>query len=374
MLTVVNALLLTMADGQEPMHGWMTVGADGRITGLGPGPAPPDPGPTAAGEVLGEVLDVGGKIVAPGFVSAHSHLHTSGLRGLAAGETLYPWVRANNEILLGAADEDLFWCVLHGCLDFLDSGITSAYNFVLNRAVWLYDPAGRDRPAQVREGEFVTGQFDAAAASGLRVLSALSVDDDAFGAAAALDEFDAMAAAVGERTPPEGFLGVSVYGSVQWAGSERTAELEAEVMARHGVTNQAHFVPFANLRAGLYSQRAAHHRASALLPREMLRLHTLGSAEVLGVADRVGSLEVGKFADFLVVDPRHPDTGPIWDVHATYVLACGPRNLRSVYVGGRCRSTDGRSHHPLAEVAGPELHTRMARAARARGLPPPITA
>jgi hypothetical protein len=39
-------------------------------------------------------------------------------------------------------------------------------------------------------------------------------------------------------------------------------------------------------------------------------------------------------ADFLVVDPRSPDTGPIHDAVSTYVLACGLRNLKQVYVGG----------------------------------------
>jgi 5-methylthioadenosine/S-adenosylhomocysteine deaminase len=50
---------------------------------------------------------------------------------------------------------------------------------------------------------------------------------------------------------------------------------------------------------------------------------------------------VGKYADFLIVAPGRPDTGPVWDPYGTYVLACG-RNLRQVYVGGRPVSTDGR--------------------------------
>ena len=66
----------------------------------------------------------------------------------------------------------------------------------------------------------------------------------------------------------------------------------------------------------------------------MLYLHTLGSAEVLGIADRVGSLETGKYADFLVVDPRSPDTGPVYEALATYVLAMSLRNLKQVWVGG----------------------------------------
>jgi cytosine/adenosine deaminase-related metal-dependent hydrolase len=92
--------------------------------------------------------------------------------------------------------------------------------------------------------------------------------------------------------------------------------------------------PFQNLRIGLYTMRAFHQRADVLSVGEMLHLHTLGSAEVLGIDDDVGSLEPGKFADFLVVDLRDPDTGPVYDTLASYVLASSLRNLKAVYVGG----------------------------------------
>ncbi|MGP2438390.1 amidohydrolase family protein [Streptomyces sp. JW3] len=453
-LTVTGGLLLTMADGQQPFTGWLTAGPDGRITGLGPGEPPARDG---------TVLDARGKIIAPGFVSAHSHLHTSGLRGLAAGETLYPWVRANNEILLGAAAEDMYWFALHGCLDFVGNGITSAYNFAQNRVLWLYDQhTHRDVPGAVHPEEFLTRQFDAVADSGLRVLTAIRLDDEHFGPDRARAGFDRMAREARDRTPADTFLGVSVYGSVQWSSSARTAVLEAETMRRHGIVNQAHFVettenieaqrakfawyaeagalgpdmlfghfvhptdamldavadsgsavvwqpasngrlgsgfadivryrergvrvglglddqsctdvsdPFQNMRIGLYALRAAHCRASVMMPREVLRMHTLGAAEVLGAADRIGSLEPGKYADFLVVDPADPDTGPVWDAYAGYVLACGPRNLKEVWIGGRRAAVDGRPTHPRAAETGPELHTRMTRAAHDRGLPAPL--
>jgi cytosine/adenosine deaminase-related metal-dependent hydrolase len=452
-LTVTGGLFLTMADGQDPFTGWMTVGADGRITGIGPGEPPSRDG---------TVLDATGKIIAPGFVSAHSHLHTSGLRGLAAGETLYPWVRANNELLLGLGAEDMYWLALHGCLDFIDNGITSAYNFAQNRVLWMYNQVtGRDDPARIHSDDFLTRQFDAAADSGLRVYTAIRLDDEVFGPQAALDNFGLMSAALRDRMPDDAQLGVSVYGAVQWSGSPGTAVLESRTMELHGVINQAHFVetaenlaaqqakfdwyadagalgphmlfghfvhptdemidavaatgsavvwqptsngrlgsgiadivryrergirigmglddqsctdisdPFQNMRIGMYTLRARHSSAAVLMPREVLRMHTLGSAEVLGVADRIGSLETGKYADFLVVDPTAPDTGPLWDAYAGYVLACGLRNLKQVYTGGALVSEEGRSLHPQAGEVGRELHGRLIGAAHDRGLPPP---
>ena len=92
--------------------------------------------------------------------------------------------------------------------------------------------------------------------------------------------------------------------------------------------------PFQNMRIGLYTMRGIHKNAKALSVHDMLYLHTMGSAEVLGIDEQVGSLEVGKYADFVVVDLRQPDTGPVYDVLASYVLASSLRNLKAVYVGG----------------------------------------
>jgi len=461
-LTVVNALLLTMADGQDPFHGWLTVGADGRITGIGPG-EPPVPGDGPAGEVL----DARGRIVAPGFISAHSHLHTSGMRGIAADEQLYPWVRACVRLTMGADPDDMYWFVLHGCLDFLANGITSAFNFPQHEVLSLYAPQA-SADAVVRKDEaFLTRQFDAIADSGLRVMGAIRLDDEPGGQGPADTQvharFDRLAAAQADRVPADRNLGTAVYGAVQWAADPRTARLEAEVMARHGIVNQAHFLetsddidgqrrkfawyadagvlgeqmifghfvhptdemvaavaasgtrvcwqptsngrlgsgvadivryrragihvgvglddqsctdvsdPFANMRLGMYAQRARYTDPGVLTAREMLRLHTLGSAEILGVADQVGSLAPGRHADFLVIDPTRPDTGPMWDLYATYVMACGLRNVDEVRVGGRLVSRHGETVNPLGTTVAGELHMRVIAAAQRAGLTPPVS-
>jgi 5-methylthioadenosine/S-adenosylhomocysteine deaminase len=461
-LTVVNALLLTMADGQDPFHGWLTVGEDGRITGIGPG-QPPAGEPGETGQGGGEVLDARGRIVAPGFVSAHSHLHTSGMRGIAADQQLYPWVRACVRLTMGADPDDMYWCVLHGCLDFLASGITSAFNFPQNEVLSLYDPATGSGSVVRKDEAFLTRQFDAVADSGLRVMGAIRLDDEGADDRQVHERFDRLAAAQADRIPAARHLGTAVYGAVQWSAGPRIARLEAEVMARHRIVNQAHFLetsqdldgqrrkfawyadagtlgetmifghfvhptddivaavsasgtrvcwqptsngrlgsgvadvvryrragipvgvglddqsctdtsdPFANMRLGMYSQRARYTDPSVLTARDMLRLHTRGSAEVLGVADRVGSLAPGRYADFLVVDPTRPDTGPVWDPYATYVQACGLRNLDEVRVGGRLVNERGTMKNLLSVTAAGELHTRVIASALRGGLKPPVS-
>src|SRR4051794_26762920 len=169
-LTVVDALLVPLADaGPASLRGWLTVGDDGRITGIGPGTPP---------VLSGEVLDAGGAIVAPGFVSAHSHLFTSGFRGIAPDATLYPWVRAMMEVLAHTDAEDVYWATVHGACDFLANGVTSAYNFLQSRVVWLFDGV-RNVGAAVNPPEYAVRQCAAAADAGLRVVNAFRLDDDA---------------------------------------------------------------------------------------------------------------------------------------------------------------------------------------------------
>jgi cytosine/adenosine deaminase-related metal-dependent hydrolase len=98
--------------------------------------------------------------------------------------------------------------------------------------------------------------------------------------------------------------------------------------------------PFENMRAGLYAVRAREEDATALAPYDVVRMHTLGAAEVLGAADRIGSLEKEKLADFLVIDPS--DFGPVFDPWASLVFVGSTRRIESVRVGGELLVRDGR--------------------------------
>jgi 5-methylthioadenosine/S-adenosylhomocysteine deaminase len=97
--------------------------------------------------------------------------------------------------------------------------------------------------------------------------------------------------------------------------------------------------PFENMRTGLYAIRDKYENAGVMSPYDVLRLHTMGSADVLGVADKLGSLEVGKMADFLVIDPR--EFGHVFDPYATLVFVTSQEDLDRVYVGGELMAEHG---------------------------------
>jgi 5-methylthioadenosine/S-adenosylhomocysteine deaminase len=98
--------------------------------------------------------------------------------------------------------------------------------------------------------------------------------------------------------------------------------------------------PFENMRTGMYAIRDKYEDATIMSPYQVLYLHTMGSADVMGVKDKLGSLEVGKYADFLVIDPTR--FGTVFDPYASLVLITGERDLERVYVGGVLKVEHGR--------------------------------
>ena len=450
--TFHNALVLPVTGEQPWFWGWLSVDDHGRISGLGEGTPPADaPGPRH---------DLGGCFLAPGFVSAHSHIYTGGMRGVAASSPLYEWVSLNGRMLLGADAEDLYWMTLAGALDHLSSGITSVYNFTQSRVISIFDYAASVLKAErVHPAEFVTRQVDGLAAAGIRFVTSVRLDDEQLGEDEGFTAFDTVMRHL-DTVRPDRNLGGSVYGAVQWSSSPVTAERERALMDRYAITNQAHFVetaeqidiqqskfewydaagvlgptfafghfvhpteemvargretgsavvwqpmsngrlgsgiadvprllresitvgmgvddqsctdvsdPFENMRTGLFLHRALHSDAAILTPADVLAAHTIGSATAIGVADRVGSLEVGKIADLLMGDPSSPHTGPIWDPIATYVLACGLRNLSGVVVGGAEVWSRNAPLDPARVEADHELTERMISAAEHSGIHP----
>ncbi len=95
---------------------------------------------------------------------------------------------------------------------------------------------------------------------------------------------------------------------------------------------------------GLYPklQKVLEGRREVLSSREALRAATLGGAEALGLAEKTGSLEPGKRADFLLADATDFNMQPVYDWYATAVYAMRPHNVRQVYVDGRAIVRDGR--------------------------------
>jgi 5-methylthioadenosine/S-adenosylhomocysteine deaminase len=422
-LLVKNATLITVKGGGEtPYIGYLAVGTDGKIMAIGAGAPPAD-------LQAAETLDGTDRIVIPGFISAHSHIWQSAFRGLAPNEFVRNWVTVTRaQSNLGSA-EDFYWFTLHGYLDHLRHGITSAYNFTqANR-----DPAFQEKQlkagidsgmrivhawARSRElppteqRELFLKFLDFAKPYGTSpLLLKLSISGSAASKeAVALDhalvqEFGLVNQTHYLEYPREleeqraqfrffletKALGPTLYfghfihtddeilaavgkagGGMSWnpLSNGRLASGLADIpkYLKYGVTigmgvdGQASADlpdPFENMRMGLYAIRASYKDGTVLTPADVLRFHTLGSATVMNVADKVGSLEVGKYGDFLVINPASVDRAPVYDPVATLVFACNTQNLEGVYVGGELVSSYCKLLKADFATTQRELHTRV---------------
>ncbi|MAF28880.1 MAG: hydrolase [Croceicoccus sp.] len=100
---------------------------------------------------------------------------------------------------------------------------------------------------------------------------------------------------------------------------------------------------FAVMRNAHMVQTAASGDELAILPREVLRLATMGGAEAIGMSDRIGSLEPGKRADMILIDPSALNMGfPATDPSALLVYSAKPANVRMTMVEGRILQRGGR--------------------------------
>jgi cytosine/adenosine deaminase-related metal-dependent hydrolase len=114
------------------------------------------------------------------------------------------------------------------------------------------------------------------------------------------------------------------------------------------------------MRAGIFAVRDKYEDATVLSPYEMLRLHTLGGADALGVKSKLGSLERGKFADFVVVNPTRLGA-VLEDPYANLVFVTGERDVDQVFVGGEVKVDHGRMlDHDMVAIEK-EVHTRVSR-------------
>jgi 5-methylthioadenosine/S-adenosylhomocysteine deaminase len=90
-----------------------------------------------------------------------------------------------------------------------------------------------------------------------------------------------------------------------------------------------------------------------------LELATRNGAAALGLLDQIGSLEVGKRADLIVVDARTTHATPSFEPVSTLVYAAQSRDVRHVLVDGRVLVRDGR----LTEASGLDYGEVVATAA-----------
>ncbi len=85
--------------------------------------------------------------------------------------------------------------------------------------------------------------------------------------------------------------------------------------------------------------------AAALPAAEALRMATLDGAQALGLADSIGSIEKGKWADLACIDLRHINSQPVFDPVSQIVYTVHPNQVSDVWVAGKHQVENGTLNH-----------------------------
>jgi 5-methylthioadenosine/S-adenosylhomocysteine deaminase len=110
--------------------------------------------------------------------------------------------------------------------------------------------------------------------------------------------------------------------------------------------------PFEGMRTAINVMRTRSGDASVLPCAEALWLHTMGAATVLGMGDRIGSLEAGKQADLLLIDLNAPHLQPYYGDYPALVFYARAADIQISVIDGHVVLENG---HPTMLDTGAAL-------------------
>ena len=99
---------------------------------------------------------------------------------------------------------------------------------------------------------------------------------------------------------------------------------------------------FENMKNGIGVARTVDGSPNALPLNVALEMATIRNAELLGIDDQVGSLEVGKKADIITVALNKSRHSPVLNVLSATVLSASGRDVEEVIVDGRVLVKEGK--------------------------------
>jgi cytosine/adenosine deaminase-related metal-dependent hydrolase len=347
-----------------------------------------------------ERIDASGLIVLPGFVDSHRHTWQTALRGLAADVDFAAYMGLiNGGVAARYRDVDVHTGTLAGAIEALASGITTLQDFshiqqsprhadaavsALResgiRAVFAYGqpvfgpPLDPDEVRRVHREHF--------AGTGDLVTMALAALGPSYSPMDAVTSQWALADELGLRIfthisgqpanpqPIEQLRdGGLLHGAITFVHGNSLLDTDLDLIAGSGAAvsicpgveaRMGHGAPvagrlaergittglgvdvvtsvagdmFSLMRAALLtSQFGAGRRVT---PAEVLRMATVDGAAAVGMADRIGSLTVGKRADLILLRATDPNmVGGVHDPIGTVVTAAHPGNIATVLVDGR---------------------------------------
>jgi 5-methylthioadenosine/S-adenosylhomocysteine deaminase len=96
------------------------------------------------------------------------------------------------------------------------------------------------------------------------------------------------------------------------------------------------------MRTAALLAKVVARNAAALSANDVLRMATLDSATALGLADCIGTIEAGKWADLTCINLQTINSQPVYDPLSQLVYTSHPNQVSDVWVAGRHHVDSGR--------------------------------
>ena len=119
-----------------------------------------------------------------------------------------------------------------------------------------------------------------------------------------------------------------------------------------------------SLKFGALLQKVATKDPMAINARDMLYMATMAGAKALGVPDLLGSIQVGRLADFFLFDGLRLNSTPVHEPISALVYTGSPDNIETVVIGGEVVLEDGRFVKIDEAAAVAELQERSLAVAK----------
>lgn len=102
-----------------------------------------------------------------------------------------------------------------------------------------------------------------------------------------------------------------------------------------GVASNNDLDLFDEVRTAAFLHKLTCKNPTVLDAQTALELITIGGARVLGLDDKVGSLEVGKRADIIILDMDQPHAHPVYNIYSLIIYSLRGSDVETVMVDGK---------------------------------------
>ena len=131
----------------------------------------------------------------------------------------------------------------------------------------------------------------------------------------------------------------------------------------HASSGVVDMVQEMRMAACLYKEVRMNPRV--MPPEHAIEMATLNGAKGVGLQDRIGSIEVGKEADFVVFDATQPEWQPLYNPVSNLVYSATGNSVKDVFIAGEQVLKDGKltriDHDVLMQQVGESAQRIAAR-------------